>query len=328
MRIKMPRYIAMSIVPVLIALPLSGCGQSTANKPVVVATYNGGTVIETDMNQYLNVLSLVNPQANTSTNTVKTQVLQQYIAIDRILAKKAAQAGFKSSSTTVQNETSQFKTQVVQQAYNNSTQSFNQKMQSLNLTDAYVTQTISSELAVEDYVASLIPTSAVSTYYNQHLTSFTTTTQRGILVKTKTQAESIYKMLQADHSTANWDKLAKQYSQDPGSKDNGGLYSNQPASNWVPQYAQAVTTQPIGKVGLPFNTTYGWFVVEVLDRKVQPLSSVASQVKNQMLSDPTSKYAFSNLVNQTEKQANIKVTLPASSSTANSTSNSTSNSGS
>lgn len=319
---RVPVYVSMSILPVLIALPLSGCGQGssnkqgTSNKTTVVATYKGGTVTKTAMDQYVKMLSLVNPQTNTSTNTVKTQILQQYIAIDRILANKAAQAGFQSNSASVQTTVSQFKSQVVQQVYNNSSQSFNQKMQSLNLSDSYVTNAIGKEFAVEQYAASLIPQNDVNAYYKQHLSSFTLTTQHGILVKTKAQAEKIYTMLQANHSTANWDKLAKQYSQDPGSKNNGGLYTNQPASNWVPQYAQAVTTQPIGQVGKPFDTTYGWFVVEVLNRKVEPFASVKSQVQNQMLSDPSSKYAFSNLVTQTEKQADIKVTLPSSSSTS------------
>ncbi|MCF8567575.1 peptidylprolyl isomerase [Alicyclobacillus tolerans] len=314
MSIKIRRYVSMGILPVLIALPLSGCGQGTSNKVAIVATYKGGTVTQTEMDNYINVLSLVNPQVNASTNTAKTQIVQQYIAIDRILANKATQAGFKASSATIQNETSQFKNQVIQQSYNNSTQSFNQKVQSLKLTGSDVSKTISNELAVEQYAASLIPKSDLNTYYKQHLSSFTLTTQHGILVKSKAQAEKIYTMLQANHSASNWDKLAKEYSQDPGSKNNGGLYTNQPASNWVPQYAKAVTTQPIGKVGQPFDTTYGWFVVEVLARTVEPLSTVTSQVKNQMLSDASSKYAFTNLVNQAEKQADIKVTLPSSGS--------------
>lgn len=310
MSTKVPRYLAMAILPILTTLPLSGCGQATPSKVPIVATYKGGTVTQTQMNTYLNVLNLVNPQANTSSNTTKTQILQQYIAIDRILAKKAAQTGFKSNSATIQSEATQFKNQIVQQSYSNSTQAFNQKMQSLKLTDSDVSATMSNELAVEQYAASLIPESDVNTYYKQHLSSFTLTTQHGILVKSKAQAAKIYALLKTNHSVSNWDKLAKEYSQDPGSKNNGGLYTNQPASNWVPQYAKAVTTQPIGQVGQPFDTTYGWFVVEVVNRKTEPFATVKSQVKNQMLTDPSSPYAFNNLVNQTEKQANIKVTLP------------------
>lgn len=313
MKIKTLRYTTMSILPVLITLPLSGCGQGNANK-AVVATYKGGTVTKAEMDRYFNVLNLVNPQTDTSTHTAKKQLLQQYVAIDRVLIHKATQAGFKSNSASLLKNVSQFKNGIVQRVYNNSTKSFNQKMHKLKLSDADVTQTISNELAVQEYAASLIPQSDVNTYYKQHLSSFTLTTQHGILVKSKAQAEKIYKMLQANHSSSNWDKLAKEYSQDPGSKNNGGIYKNQPASGWVPPYAKAVMTQPIGKLGQPFKTTYGWFVVEVLNRKVEPLASVKSQIKNQMLSSSSSKYGFSSMVNRTEKQADIKVTLPTSSS--------------
>jgi PPIC-type PPIASE domain len=320
------RSLSLAFLPSVIMLTMVGCGQAGSSKANVVATYQGGSVTETDLNKYLGVLSLVNPQANTSTTAAKTQVLNQYIVVDKLLAKQAAQAGFTPDSSTVQKETSQFKSQVVQQLYNNSTQSFDQKMKSLNLTDADVTQVIGNELAVQSYAASLIPASDLQTYYNQHLSNFTYTTQHGILVKTKAEADKIYGLLKADDSTANWNKLATQYSQDPGSKDNGGLYSNQPASNWVPEYAKAVTTQPIGKVGQPFNTTYGWFVVEVVNRKVEPFNTVKQTVQGQILNDSSSKYAFSNLVTQAEQKADIKVSLPSSSTNSTSTNGAAGNS--
>ncbi len=44
---------------------------------------------------------------------------------------------------------------------------------------------------------------------------------RHILVKTKAEAEKVRALLEADPSDANWEKVAKKYSKDPGSKDNG-----------------------------------------------------------------------------------------------------------
>jgi foldase protein PrsA len=305
---------SLYLVPALAALVLAGCGQAAAGAKIV-ATFNGGTVTEQQMNKYVGLLSLLNPQSNLNTKTAKTQILQQYIVMDRILAPKAAKAGFKADPATVQQDVLQLKNQWVQQLYNNSAQSFNSKMQSLNLTDSDIAKVVADQLAVTEYAGSQIPASVVESYYRQHLANFTVTSQRGILVKTKAQAQMIYGLLQKDHSTANWDKLAKQYSQDPGSKDNGGLYANQPASNWVPQYAQAVTTQPIGLVGKPFDTTYGWFVVEVLNRKTEPLAKVRQQVEGQIMSNTSSQYStlMTNMENEAQKQANIKVTLPASS---------------
>ncbi len=48
---------------------------------------------------------------------------------------------------------------------------------------------------------------------------------RHVLVKTKAEAETVRALLEADPSDANWKKVAKKYSEDPGSKDNGGAYA-------------------------------------------------------------------------------------------------------
>lgn len=346
MRKSFSRYLAVAALPVLVTLTLTGCGQATANNgassngtgnaavsgsttgssvvsdSTVVATYNGGSVTEGELNKYLGVLHLVNPSVDTSSNSAKTSILQQYITLDKVLAQKASAAGFTVDSKTVSNDVAQFKSQMVQQVFSNSTQSYNQKLQSMNLTDADFTQLVGDEFAVEAYAKSLIPASDLQTYYNQNLTDFTVTTQHGILVKTQATANKVYTLLVADHSDANWNKLAKQYSQDPGSKDNGGVYADKPANKWVPGYAKAVTTQPIGQVGKPFKTSYGWFVVEVTKRSIEPFSSVKSQVATQMVSDASSKYSMGALLTRTEKPLNIKVMLPQSSTpSTNSTSN-------
>ncbi len=66
---------------------------------------------------------------------------------------------------------------------------------------------------------------------------------------------------------AKFEALAKKYSDDPGSKENGGLYADADPSGWVPEFAAVARTQPIGKVGAPVKTTYGYHLVKVESRK-------------------------------------------------------------
>jgi len=66
---------------------------------------------------------------------------------------------------------------------------------------------------------------------------------------------------------AKFEALAKKYSDDPGSKDNGGLYADADPSGWVPEFGAAARTQPVGKVGAPVKTTYGYHLVKVEGRK-------------------------------------------------------------
>lgn len=61
--------------------------------------------------------------------------------------------------------------------------------------------------------------------------------------------------------------LAKKFSDDPGSKENGGLYADADPSAWDKDFAKAAMTQPIGKVGAPVKTQFGYHLLKVEARK-------------------------------------------------------------
>jgi foldase protein PrsA len=79
----------------------------------------------------------------------------------------------------------------------------------------------------------------------------------------------------------DWTKLAKEYSDDPGSKDNGGLYENQEARNWVAEFKAASLKQPINQVGDPVKTEYGYHVMKVEKREPQALDKVKDELKQE-----------------------------------------------
>ena len=62
---------------------------------------------------------------------------------------------------------------------------------------------------------------------------------RHILVKTKAEAEKVRALLEADNTDANWKKVAKQYSTDTGSKNNGGSLGNFPKGRMVKPFETA-----------------------------------------------------------------------------------------
>jgi len=65
----------------------------------------------------------------------------------------------------------------------------------------------------------------------------------------------------------SWQEAAKEYSEDPGSADKGGLYENFNPAQMVPEFAEAVQTQEIGKIGKPIKTRFGYHIVMVESRK-------------------------------------------------------------
>lgn len=63
-------------------------------------------------------------------------------------------------------------------------------------------------------------------------------------------------------------ELAKLISDDPGSANNGGEMDWAGPGTFVPEFEEIVNNAEIGKVSEPFQSRFGWHIVEVLDRRV------------------------------------------------------------
>ena len=90
---------------------------------------------------------------------------------------------------------------------------------------------------------------------------------RHILVDSEAEAKSIIDQL---NKGADFAKLAKEKSKDPGSKDNGGDLDWGPAGRYVKPFADAVQALPKGQTTqTPVKTDFGYHVIRVDD--VRPL---------------------------------------------------------
>jgi foldase protein PrsA len=86
---------------------------------------------------------------------------------------------------------------------------------------------------------------------------------RHVLVNSKAVALKVEKLLAADNSDANWVKVAKQYSIDPGSKAKGGSLGNFPKGRMVPEFEKVAFSIKPGVVSAPVKSQFGWHVIEV-----------------------------------------------------------------
>ena len=68
-----------------------------------------------------------------------------------------------------------------------------------------------------------------------------------------------------------WEAVAKEFSDDPGSKETGGLYENITYGSFVPEFDAAVRSQELGKVGAPVKTAFGFHLIQVEKRNAQEL---------------------------------------------------------
>ena len=86
---------------------------------------------------------------------------------------------------------------------------------------------------------------------------------RHILTKTKAAAEEARALLVADPSDANWTKVAKKYSEDPGSKDAGGTLGAVSKGRMVPEFEKAAWQLKVNEISQPVKSQFGWHVIEV-----------------------------------------------------------------
>ena len=106
--------------------------------------------------------------------------------------------------------------------------------------------------------------------------------------------------------------LAKEYSDDPGSKNKGGLYEDIPYGRFAKEFEDAVRTQEVGAVGEPVKTTFGYHVIQVVSRtpkQAAEFDKVKDAVRNQMLPERKEK-AIKDFMEQIRKEVGYKEVEP------------------
>jgi len=111
--------------------------------------------------------------------------------------------------------------------------------------------------------------------YDQRAAEFTTVQADHILVKTEAEAKNVYQRVQ-DATAAQFMALARQLSIEPGAKDSGGVLGSAPASQYVPEFANAVIALEPGEISKPVHTQFGWHVIYLVDKTVTPFEEAKS----------------------------------------------------
>jgi peptidyl-prolyl cis-trans isomerase D len=139
-----------------------------------------------------------------------------------------------------------------------------------------------------------VPTAAeIQTHYNQNLQQYQTPEQvraSHILLKTegkdeatvKKLAEDVLKQVKADGDFA---ELAKKYSEDEGSKANGGDLDYFGRGRMVPEFEQAAFTLAPGQLSDLVKTQYGFHIIKVVDKKAgssRSLDEVRAEITDQL----------------------------------------------
>jgi peptidyl-prolyl cis-trans isomerase D len=138
-----------------------------------------------------------------------------------------------------------------------------------------------------------VPASDVQRYYNDNLQQYQTPEQvraSHILLNTggkdeaavRTQAESILAQAKAG---ADFAELAKKFSEDEGSKVNGGDLNYFGRGRMVPEFETVAFSLPAGQISDLVKTQYGFHIIKVVDKRpatTQTLDEVRPQIQQQL----------------------------------------------
>jgi foldase protein PrsA len=199
--------------------------------------------------------------------------------------------------------------QIKKQYFAGSEKRYKEQLKQQGLTDEQVRRDIRAQLIQEGIFKQVtgdvkVTDKDIQAYYDKNKAQYGTPESRDvrhILVPTKKLADDLFRRIEAGEDFA---KLAKKYSKDPGSKDQGGKLT----------VARGQTVQPFdqtafllgkNKVSRPIKTQYGYHLIQPMSdvkaAKTTPLKQVKESIKQQLLQTKKNE-AMTKWVEETKKE--------------------------
>jgi len=146
-----------------------------------------------------------------------------------------------------------------------------------------------------------VGTEELRSQYEQRALEFTTVQADHILVKTEAEAQSVYRRVQ-DATEAQFVALARKVSTEPGAADSGGKLGSASATQYVPEFADAVVALAPGEVSQPVRTQFGWHVIYLVDKEVTPYAEAKAG-----LLEPLADREFSGWLTDRAEELGVEV---------------------
>jgi foldase protein PrsA len=184
-----------------------------------------------------------------------------------------------------------------------------------NLVQEGIYKKVTSDVKIDD--------KAIKDYYAKNKTQYgtpETRVVRHVLVKDRALAKRLYNQLKAG---GDWNAIAKKYSQDPASKNQGGKMTAT-RGQLVPEFEEVAFSLAKNQVSIPVKTQYGWHIIQALSKTKKgtttPFNQVKEAIRQQLAQDKKNKEMEKwvadmrkDLKDDTAYQVGYKPTTPNSS---------------
>lgn len=286
-----------------------------------VAVFEGGEVTLGEIQEFaqqsgLGELSPDDPQFEAAVQQIMPTLVEFEIA-----SAYAEENGITVSENRVDQEIETIKDQIVEQARSQGMsvgreEAFQQALEQADLTEKELREQLREQLPVQkvqERVAGDAEASQeeVERFYEENKElQFTTPEQRCArhILFNKDQKEKAEEVKGQLQNGADFAELAKEFSQDPGSAENGGDLGCLGKGETVPAFEKAIFNAEKGEIAGPVETEFGYHLIEVTDvrrKSTRPLSEVETQIREQLSTDQQAE-EFAAWVQKQEEQRDVK----------------------
>jgi parvulin-like peptidyl-prolyl isomerase len=198
---------------------------------------------------------------------------------------------------------------------------FNNYLKNNGISLDYIRESITTGLAIQKYIDQTVltdieitDTEVEETFAKMDLDAEKATV-RHILLMTKGKSEQEKKqirnkmegILKKARSGEDFAELARTYTEDPGSKNNGGLYKDFTRGTMVKPFEDAAFSVPIGEISDIVETQYGYHILKIVDRgkESKSMEEMRPQIEKK-LREQKEPQAVQTHVEQLKSQANFE----------------------
>jgi parvulin-like peptidyl-prolyl isomerase len=206
-------------------------------------------------------------------------VTEQYV-VQHILMDISKEAGITASDAEIDAQVEEFRTAVKKSGTDELDVVIRDQLGFEGEKDQAFRDFCSYFIVQKKFAETLVTTDTVRAELTASLTEQSKSTElkalaSHILVTSEVTATTVMTRLEAGEDFAT---LAKEFSQDPGSKENGGELGWAGKGQFVPEFEQAIFEDlAVGEVTkTPVKTQYGFHIIKLIDRSQQPLIDPAN----------------------------------------------------
>jgi foldase protein PrsA len=328
----MPRFVRTTFVAVTFVLVLAGCGGGDEAKspedvpPDAIALVGEEPIPKSELDELMGeaeqgykAQKRPFPKPGTPDyENLRSQAIA-YLVQRSQYEQEANDMGIEVTNEEVDKKLRE----VVNEVANGSKNKFLEQLKQQGLTEEQVRENLRLQLLQREIVDAItkdveVTDEDVEKYYEKNKAQFTqpsTRLVRQILIackkpaecrRDKTRADDLYGQIRGG---ANFASLARRFSDDPGSKSQGGRYQAVKGQS-VPEFDKVAFELDRGEISRPVKTQHGWQIIqatgEATPEKVTPLSTVKETIKNQLAQEKESK-AVETWLDEVKKEWEPKI---------------------